>query len=132
MAVISLWRSFFMPMKYLMLLTIPFFFACNQSKEVSQDNSGNTATKEESVTKKETNNVVNYIGTVKIPKDNCPYVEAQLKDGKTYKVYVINLDEKFLQDGTKIKFEYAISRMMIPGNCTADITAKFYNVYRVR
>lgn len=111
-------------MRYLILLIIPFFFACESTKEITEENTESNA---------ESTNIEFYVGTVHIQKDNCLYVEAMIKESdKPIKLYPVNLDEKFEVEGIKIKFEYAINRMMIPENCIADVAARFYKVSRVR
>ena len=70
-------------------------------------------------------------GIVKNSKDACIYIDASIKiEGvvKNKTLYPVNLDEKFQKNGSKINFDFTLSRAMQPSGCDVDYVVSVSNV----
>ncbi len=74
-----------------------------------------------------------YIGTVHLTEGGCGiYIDALTGPDTYKKLYPINLDEQFKVEGARIKFDYELSRAMMPSGCDADFTVTVSDVTRMR
>lgn len=80
------------------------------------------------------NNDGNYrvIGTVHLAEGCGVYIEAETSPGELQKLYPVNLEDQFKVEAAKIKFDYALSRAMLPEGCDADLTVSVTDVTRLR
>jgi hypothetical protein len=103
-------------MKSILLLSVLFLAAaCGNRKETMQEIDSVEEEIEEAVEEAQENYRV--IGIVHIDEPDCPiYLETKLKD-KTVMMYPMNLEEKYKNEGMKLKFDYALSRGQQPENC---------------
>lgn len=73
------------------------------------------------------------IGIVREQSKGCGFcIQTEIEPGVTKFLFPLNLEDTFKQEGTKIKFEFAINRKLKPSGCTADLVVKVYDVSRMR
>lgn len=112
----------------LVLLT----FGCANRKEKMQENESH----EELMNKTEEQNSTELenrvIGIVHVSETECPlYIEAKLTD-HAVKMYPMNLEDKFKNEGMKLKFTYELSRGAQPENCDIDMVVSLSEVSLMR
>jgi len=115
-----------------------FLLSCGNSQEVVEDETADLPTDQnaETETTEEVEEVMedNYriIGLVHIQDGECPiWIEARGKDGPL-KIYPVNLEEKYQQEGMKIKFAYTHSMAQQPEGCDIDLVAVLNDVTLMR
>jgi hypothetical protein len=123
-------------MKTLIIISLTsLFFSCGTQKEVANNASGDQGTPTENQNPDDpTLNNGNYrvIGVVHLDKGCGAYIEAEIAPGEMKKLYPVNLEEAFKVEAAKIKFDYALSRAMLPDGCDADMTVTVSDVTRLR
>lgn len=121
-------------MKTLFFIPITaMFLSCGTQKEVANGTSEGENT-EVQTTVEEPNQDGNYriIGVVHL-EDGCgAYIDAEVTPGEMKKLYPVNLEDQFKVEGAKIKFDYALSRAMVPEGCIPDMTVSVSDVTRLR
>ena len=70
------------------------------------------------------------IGIV-INTPDCIYIEATV-DGKLVTMYPVNMEKKFKIGGTKISFNYNLSKGMQPTKCIVDKVVSVSNVNLIK
>jgi hypothetical protein len=118
---------------------IPFaaiLFACGTEKEVAEVTvvEENTESAELQLEGAEEETIENYriIGTVHLAEGCGAYIEAEVTPGEMKKLYPVNLEDQFKVESARIKFEYALSRAMLPEGCDAEMTVSVTDVTRIR
>jgi hypothetical protein len=103
-----------------------FLVSCGNSQEVVEDETADLPTEQsnESETTEEVEEIMedNYriIGMVHVQDGECPlWIEARGKEGPL-KLYPVNLEKKYQQEGMKIKFAHAPSMAQQPEGCDID------------
>ena len=127
-------------MKILSLIFIStLFISCGTQKEVTENiesSSTEEAVVEEAVTEEvidQTSENYRVIGIVRENSKGCDFcVETEIAPGEFKFLYVVNLEDQYKSDGQKIKFDYALSRAMIPEGCSAEMTVSISDVTRLR
>ncbi|NOQ71976.1 MAG: hypothetical protein GQ574_08240 [Crocinitomix sp.] len=118
-------------MKNIIVLSVLFLAAaCGNQKETMQEKEA-TEQEIETVTEETTENY-RVVGIVHVSETDCLlYIETKLKDS-TVNMYPMNLDEKYMRDGMKLKFAYTLSRGAQPENCDIDMVVAMSDVTLMR
>lgn len=120
------------------MLIIPLtalFFSCGTQKEIvdgSNGENGEEVVTENSGEQTEIDENYRIIGTVHLAEGCGVYIEAETAPGEMKKLYPVNLEDEFKVEAAKIKFDYALSRAMLPEGCDADMTVSVTDVTRLR
>ena len=113
-------------MKNIIVLTVLFLAACGNQKETMQEKEA--AEHEIEEVNEEAGKNYNVVGIVHVSETDCLlYIETKLKDSMV-NMYPMNLDGKYMRDGTKLKFIYALSRGAQPENCDIDMVVSMSEV----
>ncbi|MCH2235876.1 MAG: hypothetical protein MK078_16665 [Crocinitomicaceae bacterium] len=113
-------------MKYLFLFGLSILlFACGNSKGSADSTTTSTETTEDKDNGAETieeggtitAQVVSVVGVVHVSETGCPlYIAAEAGDEKLT-LYPVNLEDKFKNEGMKLKFKYQPSKIQQPDAC---------------
>lgn len=120
-------------MKYIIIVcSLVFVLSCaNRKEKVNEIESHEELLNktEDTITSTENNRLV---GLVHVSETECPlYIEAKLTD-RSVNMYPINLDDKFKNEGMKIKFTYELSRGTHPENCDVEMVVLLNEVALMR
>ena len=117
-------------MKHLFLFLIAFtLFACGNTKRTKGGSEGSPAPPVDVVDEVEetaenaeeggtiTAQTVSVVGTVHVSDTGCPlYIDAVAAEQEV-KLYPVNLEDKFKNEGMKLKFKYQPSKIQQPDSC---------------
>jgi len=104
-------------MKTLILFSVLFYsVSCSTQKELVDNGADSLET------------IQMIKGIVHLNNEGCPCFIEAIENGKTIKMYPVNLEESFKVEGLKIKFSYNLSRAMQPENCNVDRVVSVENV----
>ncbi len=114
------------------LFIATLFISCGSQKEVVQTTTTTTTeTVEETIDQADMNYRV--VGIVRENTEGCAFcIETEIAPGEIKFLYAVNLEDQFKKEGTKIKFDYALSRAMLPEGCKAEMTVSVTDVTRLR
>ena len=120
-------------MKYITIVcSLVFVLSCaNRKEKVNEIESHEEllSKAEDTITSPESNRLV---GIVHVSETECPlYIEAKLTD-RSVKMYPMNLDDKFKNEGMKIKLTYEHSRGAHPENCDVEMVVSLSEVALMR
>ncbi|MDX2362851.1 MAG: hypothetical protein QNK23_18720 [Crocinitomicaceae bacterium] len=123
-------------MKLLLYISIvAFTTSCASQREVqpfNHDASDQMTSETEEVVSETTTNNHQVVGIVRQDSKGCAFcVETEITPGEFKFLYVVNLEEDFKEDGTKIQFDFALSRAMQPEGCLADMVVTITDVTRL-
>lgn len=109
----------------LALFSLLFICACGVKKNAKSENDTDWTVETQPVMER-------IIGTVHTSETECPvYIEAIEKED-TFKIYPINLDERFKVDGMRLKFAYHAVKAPQPASCNTNIAAELIDVTPLR
>lgn len=110
-----------MKLLFALFSAIFLFAACSTSKYLSSNGSGESTQVDERLS-----------GKVFVSYKGCPAIIETMVDGNSVKMYPVNLQDEFKQDGLKIKFTFTPSKAPQPEGCTLiDMVVAIENVEKI-